>query len=161
MDLTLDSGQVISNPTEQDIRNRVTKSRYAILSHGDNSYIQCHVNERPPFDFILEYQAGTIKKHFKAVGGPITADRVVRAFCKYLRGESWGSEFRWAKVDPRTFRIAEDDDERGEAPYDPAEDEDEDEHESERSADGDALEEDHDEDDEAGEKTKDREDPRR
>jgi hypothetical protein len=119
MNLILDSGWTIFDASEEDIRAAVPKARYAILERAEMLYIQFHVNEQPPFDCILEYREGSANKHFEATDRRISRERVLRAFCKYLRGESWWTDFRWKQLDPATFEVAHDDDD------DSGEDEDE------------------------------------
>lgn len=48
MQLSLQSGLVIENPSESDIRDRVPFEIYAILEAMPNFYLQCHVKFRWP-----------------------------------------------------------------------------------------------------------------
>lgn len=48
----------------------------------------------------MEYQDGSLDRHYQAVGGPVPLDRVLAAFLKYLRGDSsWRSDFQWEKME--------------------------------------------------------------
>lgn len=52
------------------------------------------------WEYILEYQEGSVSKHYRAVDSPILLEQVLNAFSKYLRGdESWRSDFTWEKLD--------------------------------------------------------------
>jgi hypothetical protein len=123
-ELHFQSGAVIAEPTEIDIKKYVINERFSILSRDPDTYIQCARTdglsrlERTPYaivtgeewlaererarkrEYLLEYQEGGIDRHFVAIDRPVTIDRVIKAFCKYLRGdESWWTEFRWRKLD--------------------------------------------------------------
>ena len=100
MDLELESGRVIRGATEEDILSYVEGEDFAILSTDLNTYIQCAEQKEPPYEYILEYQDGSLAAHFWAVDELITLDRVLSAFIKYLRGDqSWRADFRWEKME--------------------------------------------------------------
>src|SRR2546421_5245750 len=100
MRLDFESGRVIEVATEDDILAYLEGEEFAILSRDTDTYIQCAEQREPPYDFVLEYQDGSIDRHYQAINEPITLDRVISAFLKYLRGdESWWSDFRWEKMD--------------------------------------------------------------
>ena len=100
MELTLESGRVVPDPTEDDIRSSIEGEEFAILGDDPDTYIQCAEQREPPYEYVLEYQDGSLDRHYQAVDGPITLDRVVAAFRKYLRRDpSWRSNFRWEKMD--------------------------------------------------------------
>jgi hypothetical protein len=99
MTLQTESGKLIKNVTEAEIRKLIGEEQFAILSVDDNTYMQCSEQDDPPDEYVLEYQDGSLKRHFAATDGPITLERVVEAFVKYLRGdESWKKDFRWEKM---------------------------------------------------------------
>lgn len=99
MDLELASGRTIRGVTENDIRSHVEGEEYAILSLKPDSYIQCAEQNESSDAYVLEYQDGSRAAHFQAVDEPITLERVLSAFVKYLRGDvSWRSDFRWEKM---------------------------------------------------------------
>jgi hypothetical protein len=99
MELTLGSGRVIPDATEDDIRSLIAGEEFAILG-PDLTYIQCAERREPPYDYVLEYQDGSLDRHYRAVDGPITLDRVTAAFLKYRRGDaSWRDDFRWEKLE--------------------------------------------------------------
>lgn len=99
MKLTLESGRVIHDATEADILASIEGEHFAILG-GDDTYIQYWVDETGKGPYTLEYQEGSLDKHYRAVGEPITRDRVLSALIKYLRGdESWRLDFRWETIE--------------------------------------------------------------
>ena len=99
VELTLESGRVIADVAEDDILASIEGEEFAILSADSNTYIQCAEQGEPPYEYVLEYQDGAPNRHYQAVDGPITLDRVVAAFVKYLRRDSsWRSDFRWEKM---------------------------------------------------------------
>jgi hypothetical protein len=99
MELTLESGRVIADATEDDIRSSIEGEDFAILAADDLNYMQCAEQTEPPDEYILEYQEGSLDEHYQAVDGPITLDRVIEAFLKYLRGdESWRFDSEWEKM---------------------------------------------------------------
>jgi Peptidase family M50 len=98
--LVLASGRVIREPTEKDILSSIAVEEFAILG-TDLSYIQCaRATTAPLCDYLLEYQAGSLDQHYLATDGPITLERVVSAFVKFLRRD-WSclSDHRWEKMD--------------------------------------------------------------
>jgi hypothetical protein len=100
MDLELESGWVIRGATEEDVLSHVEGEDFAILFTGPNCYIQCAEQKDSPGEYILEYQDGSLYAHLCAVDEPITLDRVLSAFIKYLRGDqSWHFDFLWEKME--------------------------------------------------------------
>jgi hypothetical protein len=100
MELALESGRVIAEATEHDILSLIDGEDFAILGPDPDTYIQCAEQKEPPYEYVLEYQDGSLDQHFQAVDGPITLDRVISAFIRYLRGDkSWRADFRWEKMD--------------------------------------------------------------
>lgn len=100
MELTLESGQIIAEVTENDILSVIDGEDFAILAIDSDTYIQCAEQREPPYEYVLEYQDGSVDRHYQAADGPITLDRVISAFLKYLRNDlSWQSDFRWEKMD--------------------------------------------------------------
>ncbi len=99
MDLTLASGRVIANAAEEDIRSAIADERSADLGVDPHYYIRCVKRQEPPHGYILEHQDGSIAEHYRAVE-PLTLDRVVAAFIKYLRRDAfWQSDFQWERVE--------------------------------------------------------------
>jgi hypothetical protein len=102
MILSLESGRNIRNVTEADIlANIVYGETFAILLCNDDTYMHCAQQQVAPYDYVLEYQEGSVEQHYEAVDGPITLERVRSAFLKYLRDDpSWRLDFRWEKMQP-------------------------------------------------------------
>jgi hypothetical protein len=100
MQLELESGsQIIRDPTEKDICAYVGIEGFAILSVSEYTYIQCAEHDERTGEFQLEYQDGSVDEHYRAADEPITLDRILTAFVKYLRkDESWRSDFDWEKM---------------------------------------------------------------
>jgi hypothetical protein len=99
VELTLASGRVITDATEDDVR-AIDGEAFAILGIDPDTYIQCAERNGAPPEYVLEYQDGSLDRHYQAVDGPITLDRVIAAFIKYLRRDSsWRSDFRWEKME--------------------------------------------------------------
>ena len=100
MDLTLESGAVIRDATEQDIRGRIEGEEFAILAADDDTYLQCAKQNDAPSEYVLEFQEGELGHHYRAVDDAVPLDRVITAFIKYLRGdESWQSDFEWQRME--------------------------------------------------------------
>ncbi len=100
MKLSLESGRVIANATEDDILASVEHEEFAILGIDPDTYIQCAKRQGLPNEYFLEHQDGSLDRHFQAVDRPITLDRVVSAFLRYLRLDaSWRSDFQWDKME--------------------------------------------------------------
>ena len=96
MKLEFESGTVVDDPTESDIRAGIEGEGFAILGEDPMTYLQCAAHEDKPGEYVLEYQEGSLKRHYRATGEPITVDRVLSAFTRYLQKDaSWKSDFRW------------------------------------------------------------------
>ena len=100
MKLELESGTVIQDATEADIRSRLQGQAFAILSETADSYVQFARQQDGPLEYVLEYQDASLDHHFCATDASISLERVVSAFIGYLRRESgWRSEFNWERVE--------------------------------------------------------------
>lgn len=100
MKLEVESGDVVEDVKEADLIEAIRGAGFAILGDDPMAYIQCAKGDEPPFDYVLEYQDGSLKNHFRAVDEPVTLDRVLSAFTRYLRKDpSWKSDFRWERDD--------------------------------------------------------------
>lgn len=100
MKLELESGFFVSSPTDEDFA-RIEGEEFAILSAGDDdTYIQCAEQTEPPWEYILEYQDGSLSEHFRAIEGPITLAQILMAFRKYRDNDSsWRADFTWERMD--------------------------------------------------------------
>ena len=99
MTLEFESGQLINSPTEADL-SRIDGEGFAILSQDPDTYMQCAAEPDRDGEYVLEYQDGSLDRHYHAVDGPITLQRVIAAFTKYLANDqSWLSDFEWERLD--------------------------------------------------------------
>jgi hypothetical protein len=105
MDLTL-RDRTVHGVGESDILEWFEgEDCYGILSPIEDrmTYIQCAKNDEQMYH--LEYQDGSLDKHFRAADDQITRERVLAAFRKFLRGDaSWRTDFRWEKMDLEAAR---------------------------------------------------------
>lgn len=100
MKLELESGTVIDDPTEVEIRESIEGEGFAILGEDPLTYIQCATHAETLGEYILEYQDGSLERHFRAVDEPVTLDRVLSAFTRYLdKDASWKTDFQWELED--------------------------------------------------------------
>jgi len=100
MELTLESGAVIRDATEQDLRGRIEGEEFAILAADEDTYLQCARQNDAPSEYVLEFQEGDLGHHYRAVDDAVAVDRVIATFIKYLRGdESWKSDFTWQRIE--------------------------------------------------------------
>jgi hypothetical protein len=100
MELTLESGNVIRAVTEQDIRTSIEGEEFAILAVDENTYMQCAEQKQSPYEYVLEYQEGSLDRHYRAVDDGIPLEKVMVAFLKYLRRDaSWKSDFKWERIE--------------------------------------------------------------
>jgi hypothetical protein len=100
MSLMFGSSKVRRDASEEDIRGGLAGQSFAILSSDDDTYIQCTTDGQPYGQYLLEYQQGSAHERYRASDPKITSNRVVDAFCKYLRGdESWRLDFRWEPIE--------------------------------------------------------------
>jgi hypothetical protein len=98
--LTLESGTVIRDATERDIRDRIEGEEFAILAADDDTYVQCARQNGAPNEYILEFQEGDLAHHYQAADDAVPLGRVIATFIKYLRGdESWKSDFVWRRIE--------------------------------------------------------------
>ena len=100
MKLELESGFVATSPTDDDF-TRIEGEEFAILSGADaDTYLQCAERTEPPWEYILEYQDGSLDKHYRATDGPIKLDQILVAFRKYRDGDTtWLTDFTWELMD--------------------------------------------------------------
>jgi hypothetical protein len=106
--LTREDGTEIVDPTPGQIEDALCGldclhgNSFAILG-GDWTYIQTAQEDDPDFGvkyFVLEYQAGSLDRHYRAADGPLDLDDVIDAFLKYAAGDpGWKDDFTWEKMD--------------------------------------------------------------
>ena len=89
--------EVIDQPSAEDIARILGEEEdFVILSEAENSmsYLQFSFQE----DGGLEYQDGSLERHFRATG-VTTPDEVIVAFQEYAAGDgSWKSDFTWERI---------------------------------------------------------------
>ena len=74
--------------------------QFAILGPDDLTYIQTLLT---PDGFVLQYQEGSIDRHFETTRGDLQAAEVIEAFGAYLDGNpGWRWPFEWWKVELRS-----------------------------------------------------------
>jgi hypothetical protein len=102
--LTLESGKTIENPSDEEIARSLPSEEFAVLSTspGSHTYLQFADSKDPPYNLILEYQVESLDNQYGPVNTPLTIEGITRAFQKYARGdESWRSDFQWERMELR------------------------------------------------------------
>lgn len=93
--------EFLVDPSAEDIEDKIRdESDFCIASESEDSmtYLQYAVATQEPWGLLLEYQEGSLERHFRALGSP-TIDEVVSAFRRYCAGDmTWKSDFRWEGV---------------------------------------------------------------
>ena len=101
MQLFLESGVIIENPSDEEIAGSLPAEEFGIISDGPDSftYLQFAESKVPPWDLILEYQVDSLDNHFRAVNAALTIEDITTAFQKYANGDgSWKTDFQWERV---------------------------------------------------------------
>ena len=94
---------MINNVTEAEIITEFNKfgeeeDDFVVLSKNDMNYIQAGLSDFEEEGLILEYQEGSLDKHFHATETNITKDQVLATFLLYLKADaSWKEQFSWEK----------------------------------------------------------------
>lgn len=71
---------------------------HAILSQGSMTYIQAAGG--PYEGFVLEYQEGSLDKHYRCTDGDLDVEAVVRAFQLYAqKDERWRAGLEWERME--------------------------------------------------------------
>ncbi|QEG38884.1 hypothetical protein [Roseimaritima ulvae] len=102
MHLNLNDDQTIEGPSETQIRESLATlevDAFAILSRGDEQYVQVYHNEDGSFQ--LEYRAGSYDQHFAAAQPPAIED-VQDAFVAYAAADArdpWPASPSWEKME--------------------------------------------------------------
>lgn len=99
LELTLESGRTITNPSDEEIARLVPAEEFAILSDGPDSSTYLQFAKEQPWNLMLEYQVDSLGNHFRAADAELTMHRIVAAFQKYAKGDaSWKSDFQWEQM---------------------------------------------------------------
>jgi hypothetical protein len=92
----------IKNPTEQDINDMFLgfgendMDDFVILSKNNMHYIQTAIGEKEEEGFILEFQDGSLDKHFIATDRDLELEKIIEIFIAFNKGdENWKSDFEW------------------------------------------------------------------
>jgi len=99
MYLELGSGKTLKDPSPDQIADALSAlpggdGSSAILSWSPMVYIQCMGSERE--GFVLEYQEGSLDKHFIASDNHLSLAAVTRAFLSAANGdEGWRTQVAW------------------------------------------------------------------
>jgi hypothetical protein len=96
---------MINNVTEAEIITEFNKfgeeeDDFVVLSKNDMNYIQAALSDFEEEEgMLLEYQEGSLDKHFHAIDTNITKDQVLAAFLLYLKADaSWKEQFSWEET---------------------------------------------------------------
>ena len=95
---------LIRHASEAEIIAEFTKfgkdaDDFVILSKNDMNYIQAALSDYEGEGFILEYQEGSLDKHFSATDNNISKDVILSVFLAYLKGDAaWKEQFNWEKT---------------------------------------------------------------
>jgi len=114
-ELTLETGEVLQNPGERELHEALLSldgrdRKFAILSliAEPQTYLQVYLDADQRADVILEYQDGSIERHFQAVSPVLALEEVVPIFERYRRDDpTWQRCCEWQRVDPAEFQGAE------------------------------------------------------
>ena len=104
MILELSSGEKIENPTDDQMREALSRldverdgEGFAVLGRDDMTYLQISGDQTIGFD--MEYQEGDVKKHFRAAREDFRLDEVVRACTEYRDGTiDWAEYGDWSRI---------------------------------------------------------------
>ncbi len=103
--LTTADEQVIRNPSPDQIGAVIDglpagADAFAILANDADELTYIQAIGSPSEGFGLEYQDGSLDKHFQCTNQDLTAEHVVLAFRSYQRGETdWKTAFKWERVE--------------------------------------------------------------
>lgn len=102
MILNIDDAQQVTDPTEAQVQQLLTSvaaDQFAVMSQGDQRYIQVYHNDDGTF--TLEYRDGSPEAHFAAEDDAISVSQVVATFIGYLRGDpqQWQPLHQWQRVE--------------------------------------------------------------
>ena len=72
---------------------------FVVLSKNDMNYIQAAPGDFEGEGLVLEYQDGSLDKHYSASDTIIPKELILSVFLAYLKGEeSWKDKFIWEKT---------------------------------------------------------------
>jgi hypothetical protein len=95
---------MINNVSEAEIIAEFNKfgeenDDFVVLSKNDMNYIQAAPGDFEGEGLVLEYQDGSLDRHFSASDTNISKELILSVFLAYLKGEdSWKDKFVWEKT---------------------------------------------------------------
>ena len=95
---------MINNVSEAEIIAEFNKfgeenDDFVVLSKNDMNYIQAAPGDFEGEGLVLEYQDGSLDRHFSASDTNISKELILSVFLAYLKGEdSWKDKFIWEKT---------------------------------------------------------------
>ncbi|MFL5245404.1 MAG: hypothetical protein ACJ8FY_25185 [Gemmataceae bacterium] len=96
MELKLESGPILINPSIEEIANVLPFEGFAIISENLESMSFMQFCKSRKKGLALEYQVDSLENHFTATSVSLTMEGIVLAFQKYAQGDaSWRSDFQW------------------------------------------------------------------
>jgi hypothetical protein len=105
MELKLESGQILINPSIEEIAKVLPFEGFAIISDNSESMRYLQFSKSRKKGLGLEYQADSLENHFTATAVSLTMERIVLAFQKYAQGDaSWQSDFQWQQWEKMNLR---------------------------------------------------------
>ncbi len=76
---------------------------FIILSHDNFNYLQVAIGEEMDAGFIVEYQSGSLEKHFEIDELEIDENKIFDIFSSYLEGSTyWDQDIKWKKMELKT-----------------------------------------------------------
>lgn len=102
MKLNINDEKAFSDPSPQVLRRElrgVDADEFAILSSGEERFLQMYRNDDESFQF--EYRDGAYDKHFGADTSGAKLDDLTECFVAYLEGdvERWKAAFNWQRIE--------------------------------------------------------------
>ncbi len=104
MELSTGTGQQFSDPTPAEIAGVLAslpggEDSFAILEQDDMVYIQT-AGGASEAGFVLEYQEGSLERHYRSTNDELPLETVTRAFQLYAaRNPAWKSLTSWEQED--------------------------------------------------------------
>jgi hypothetical protein len=95
---------MINNVSEAEIIDEFNKfgeenDDFVVLSKNDMNYIQAAPGDFEGEGLVLEYQDGSLDRHYSASDTNISKELILSVFLAYLKGEdSWKDKFIWEKT---------------------------------------------------------------
>ena len=95
---------MINNVSEAEIIAEFNKfgeenDDFVVLSKNDMNYIQAAPGDFEGEGLVLEYQDGSLDRHYSASDTNISKELILSVFLAYLKGEdSWKDKFIWEKT---------------------------------------------------------------